>query len=72
MSQHDDRGMATAEYTVGTLGAVMIGAVLYRFGILDNDNPWMESFRDILERSLGWGRMRDVFDHLPRFGIRLG
>jgi len=72
MSHHDERGMATAEYTVGTLGAVLIGAVLYRFGVLDNDNPWMDSIRDILERSLSWGRLRDAFDHLPRFGIRLG
>ena len=72
MSHHDDRGMATAEYTVGTLGAVMIAAVLYRFGLLDNDNPLMDSFRDILERALGWGTMRDMFDRIPRFGIRLG
>ncbi|WP_332663381.1 DUF4244 domain-containing protein [Aeromicrobium sp.] len=71
MSHHDDRGMATAEYTVGTLGAVMIAAVLYRFGLLDNDNPWITSFRDILERALGWGTMRDLFDRIPRFGIRL-
>ncbi|VXB48012.1 DUF4244 domain-containing protein [Aeromicrobium sp. 9AM] len=72
MFHHDDRGMATAEYTVGTLGAVMIGAVLYRLGLLDSDNPWMESFRAILERALGWGTLRDMFDHLPRFGIRAG
>jgi hypothetical protein len=72
MSHHDERGMATAEYTVGTLGAVMIAAVLYKLGVLDNDNPWMESFRQILERALGWGTMRDLFDGLPRFGIRLG
>jgi hypothetical protein len=72
MFHHDDRGMATAEYTVGTLGAVMIGAVLYRLGLLDSDNPWMESFRTILERALGWGTLRDMFDHLPRFGLRAG
>jgi hypothetical protein len=70
MSHHDERGMATAEYTVGTLGAVLIGAVLYRLGLLDNDNPWMDSLREILERALDWGRMRDAFDHLPRFSIR--
>jgi len=72
MSHHDDRGMATAEYTVGTLGAVMIATVLYKFGILDNDNPWFESFRQILERALGWATMRDLFDGLPRFGFRIG
>ena len=70
MSHHDERGMATAEYSVGTLGAVLIGAVLYKFGIL-NDNPWMHSLREILERALGWGTMRELFDHVPRFGIRL-
>ena len=69
MSHHDDRGMATAEYTVGTLGAVMIATVLYKFGI-DDDGPWMDSFREILERALGWGTMRELFGHLPRFGIR--
>ncbi len=70
MSHHDERGMATAEYTVGTLGAVMIAAVLYRLGVLDNDNPWLESFNQILERALGWGTMRDLFDGMPRFGLR--
>jgi len=72
MFQHNERGMATAEYTVGTLGAVMIGAVLYRLGLLDNDNPWIENFRDIIERSLKWGTFRDLIHHMPRFGIRLG
>ena len=71
MFHHDDRGMATAEYTVGTLGAVMIATVLYKFGLLDNDNPWMESFRQILERALGWGTMRHLFEGLPRLVIRL-
>lgn len=71
MSHHDERGMATAEYTVGTLGAVVIGAVLFRLGVLDNDNPWINSFKEILERSLSWGVMRDVFDRIPKFGIRL-
>jgi hypothetical protein len=72
MFHHDDRGMVTAEYTVGTLGAVLIGAVLYRLGLLDNHNPWIETFRDIIERSLRWGALRDAFHHLPRFGIHLG
>lgn len=70
MSHHDDRGMATAEYTVGTLGAVMIAVVLYKFGI-DNDGPWMDSFREILERALGWSTMRDLLDRMPRLSIRL-
>ncbi|AXT86200.1 hypothetical protein C6I20_14100 [Aeromicrobium sp. A1-2] len=68
MSQHDDRGMVTAEYTVGTLGAVMIAVVLYKFGLLDNNNPWIESLKDILERALGWGTIKSI---LPGFGMRL-
>jgi hypothetical protein len=70
MLHHDDRGMATAEYTVGTLGAVMIAAMLYKFGLLDNNNPWIDSFKEILQRSLGWGTLRDMFHNMPRLGIR--
>lgn len=70
--RHDERGMATAEYTVGTLGAVMIAAVLYRLGMLDHDNPWFDGFHEILQRALGWGTLRDLFGHMPRFGIKIG
>lgn len=60
----DDRGMATAEYTVGTLGAVCIGLVLYKLGALDHGNPWFDSFRDALVRGLTW---RPILpDFLPR------
>jgi len=69
MSHHDDRGMATAEYTVGTLGAACLAFTLYKFGVLD-DNPWMQTFKDIIERALGWGTLRDAFDGVPRFGVR--
>jgi hypothetical protein len=68
MFQHDDRGMATAEYTVGTVGAVMIASVLYRLGLLDNDNPWMDAFRDLLQRALGWGTLKSI---IPGFGMRI-
>ena len=71
MFHHDDRGMATAEYTVGTLGAVMIAAVLYKFGLLDDSNPWIDSIKEILERSLGWGTLRDLIHRMPRMGIRI-
>ena len=71
MFTHDERGMATAEYAVGTLGAVMIGVVLYRLGMLDHNSPWFESFREVLERSLGWGLWRRLLENTPRFGIRL-
>lgn len=30
--RHNDRGMTTAEYTVGTLGACTIGGVLVKVG----------------------------------------
>lgn len=70
MFLHNDRGMATAEYTVGTLGAVMIASVLYKLGLLDDHNPWMEAFKDLLERALGWGKLRDLFEGVPGFGFR--
>jgi hypothetical protein len=71
MTDHDERGLVTAEYSVGTLGAVLIAAVLYKLGMLDHDNPWLDNLHDILERSLSWGTWRDLFDHMPRFGIRI-
>ncbi|MEV7398360.1 DUF4244 domain-containing protein [Aeromicrobium sp. NPDC092404] len=72
MSHHDDRGMATAEYTIGTLGAVVIAAALFRLGLLDHGNPWLDSFKEILDRALGWGRLRSLFDTVPGIGIRVG
>ncbi|MEJ7635452.1 DUF4244 domain-containing protein [Aeromicrobium sp.] len=70
MSPHSERGMATAEYTVGTLGAVLIAAVLYKLGLLDDHNPWMEAIRNLLDRALGWGRLNDLFTRMPRHPIR--
>ncbi len=64
----DERGMATAEYTVGTLGAVFIALVLYKLGALDHDNPWFDTFRDILQRALGWRSIFGIDPNLiPRF-----
>ena len=60
--KHDERGMATAEYTVGTLGAVCVGLVLYKLGVLDHDNPWFEAFIDILEGALSW---RSILPEFP-------
>lgn len=71
MSHLDEHGMATAEFCVGTLGAAMIGVVLYRLGMLDDNNPWIDSLREILERSLGWGTLRSLFDHIPRYGLKI-
>ncbi len=64
--------MATAEYTVGTLGAVMIAAVLYKLGLLDSDNPWMESFRDDPRTGARLGSCTTCSDLLPGLGIRAG
>ncbi len=73
MTDYDkERGMVTAEYTVGTLGAVMIAVILYRFGLLGQDSPWFDNFRQILQRSLGWGLWRGLFDGMPRYGINGG
>lgn len=66
-NKRDERGMATAEYTVGTLGAVLIAAVLYKLGMLDDSNPWMDAFRDILVRALSW---RSLADFIPGLGFR--
>ena len=69
MAKHDDRGMATAEYSVGTMGAVMIAFVLVKLGLLDGHNPWMEEFKGLLDRALGgWGILRDF---VPGFGSRI-
>ncbi|MEO6605581.1 MAG: DUF4244 domain-containing protein [Aeromicrobium sp.] len=69
MTIRDESGMVTAEYTVGTLGAVCIGLVLYKLGMLDGDNPWLQTFKEILERALSWGRLNDF---IPGYGLRLG
>jgi uncharacterized protein DUF4244 len=62
-----ERGMATAEYTVGTLGAVLIATVLFRLGI---DHGWfVEELKDILERALRPGVLIDQLKHVPRLRI---
>lgn len=60
------RGMVTAEFTVGTFGAVLIAAVLYKLGALDNHNPWIEAFKEIVERGLAW---RKLSDFIPGLGL---
>lgn len=63
-----ERGMATAEYTVGTVGAVFIALVLYRLGLLDHDNPWVESIKEVLQRALVWRKLGDV---IPGLGSKI-
>ena len=65
---NDERGMATAEYTVGTLGTVCIALVLYKLGVLDSDNPWIETFRDIVVKALSWRSL--LPDFIPGMGLR--
>ncbi|MCW2549868.1 MAG: hypothetical protein JWN96_4328 [Mycobacterium sp.] len=61
------RGMVTAEFTVGTFGTVLIAAVLYKLGVLDNHNPWIEAFKEIAQRALAW---RKLSDFIPGLGLR--
>lgn len=69
-AQRDDRGMVTAEYSVGTIGAVLMAAVLYKLGLLGLDGPWFEHLRDVVERALSWRSLLDFLDRMPRLGIR--
>lgn len=50
MHHIDDRGMATAEYTVGTLGAVTIALLLMRLG--DPDGWFFRHLAEIFTRAL--------------------
>ncbi|MCW2831889.1 MAG: hypothetical protein JWP31_2581 [Aeromicrobium sp.] len=63
---HHERGMATAEYTIGTLGAVSMAIVLYKLGILGVDGPWLDSLWDRVREALSW---RQLFDGMPRLGL---
>ena len=51
-SSRDDRGMATAEYAVGTLGAACIACVLIQLGA--HDPSWITSIFDRLGDVLKW------------------
>jgi len=67
MAARRESGMATAEYTVGTLGAVMIAAFLVKLGL---DHGWFfDHLRDIIERALRPGLLFELLEKTPRFGI---
>ncbi len=66
MTTRKQRGMVTAEFTVGTVGAVLIAAVLYKLGMLDSHNPWIEAFKETAKRALAW---RKLSDFIPGPGI---
>jgi len=63
-----DRGMATAEYTVGTLGAVLIAAVLFKLGV--DDGWFFDELKGIIERALRPGLLFEQLKQVPRLGFR--
>ena len=68
MKRHPrEHGMATAEYTVGTLGAVLLAAVLFKLGI--DDGWFVDELKDIIERALRPGVLIDQLRHGPRFHV---
>ena len=70
MCHSRERGMATAEYTVGTLGAVLIVAFLFKLGL--DDSWFFEELKDIIERALDPGRLFDLIKSGPWFGFGSG
>ena len=62
-----DQGMATAEYTVGTLGAVCIAAFLFKLGL--DDSWFFDELKGIIERALHPGVLFELLHHIPRYGF---
>ncbi len=62
-----ERGMATAEYTIGTLGAVFIAAFLFKLGL--DDSWFFEELKGVIERALEPNRLIEQLRHTPWFGI---
>lgn len=56
------RGMATAEYACGTVGAAVIAMVIYKMGILGIDGPWLDGLMDRVKEALQW---RSILRGLP-------
>lgn len=65
MTARTDRGMTTAEYAVGTLGACTFALVLHRLG---TDGTWLDLVREAIRQALEW---RNIFGHIPHFGLRI-
>lgn len=70
MRHSRERGMATAEYTVGTLGAVLIAAFLFKLGL--DDSWFFEELKSIIERALKPGRLFELLKEGPWFGFGRG
>jgi hypothetical protein len=62
-----ERGMATAEYTIGALGAVFIAAFLFKLGL--DDGWFFEELKGIIERALEPSRLIEQLRRTPWFGI---
>ncbi len=58
----DERGMGTAEYAVGTVGAACLGGILI---IVCQDDWWLHFVQTILDRITGWLAV----GHLPMFRV---
>ncbi len=63
----NDDGMATAEYTVGTLGAVCIAAFLFKLGV--DDGWFVDQLREIIDRALRPGLLLELMEQAPWFGV---
>jgi hypothetical protein len=59
--------MATAEYTVGTLGAVFIAAFLFKLGL--DDSWFFDELRGVIERALRPGVLFELLRHGPLYGF---
>lgn len=60
----DARGMASAEYAVGTLGACSLALVLHQLG---TDGYLFDRLADIIRAALAW---RNILDGAPHIGFR--
>lgn len=67
MRRPGDMGMSTAEYTVGTLGAAFVAVCLVKLGL---DGGWLfEELKRVIERALEPGRLLEIVEDGPWFGI---
>ncbi|MRK02584.1 DUF4244 domain-containing protein [Aeromicrobium sp. S22] len=66
MTCRDDRGMATAEYAIGTIGAVLMATALFKLASLGVDGPWLDGLLERIREALSW---RTIFAGMPRLGI---
>lgn len=60
-----EHGMVTAEYTIGTMGAVLLSLVIYKLGLLGIDGPWIADFAAKVRHALSW---RSILSGATGFG----